>query len=170
MVVKAIVNLVEGLPLKDPEAQLEIQFDDEHLIIKEKGFKGLKTVIENTFRIPLCNILDAIVTTEKEVVDKSKSVIGRGVLGGAIFGPAGLILGGMSGIGTKQKKETTWVYIVSFVSSGGEIKNITFKMPFMMTSVTEKFDKALKKKLASMERSEEVKKILNQPEQKEFLL
>ncbi|AFL99527.1 hypothetical protein Desde_1095 [Desulfitobacterium dehalogenans ATCC 51507] len=166
----ALVNLIEGLPLKDPEAQLEIKFDDEYLIIEERSFKVFKTVIENTFKIPLCNILDTIVTTEKEVVDKDKSAIGRGVLGGAIFGPAGLILGGMSGIGTKKKKETIWVYIVSFVSSGGEIKNITFKMSFVMKSVTDKFDKTLKKKLDSIERSEEVKKILTKTDQKEFLL
>lgn len=39
-----------------------------------------------------------------------------------------------------------------------------------MKSVTDKFDKTLKKKLDSIERSEEVKKILTKTDQKEFLL
>ncbi|MHB8207774.1 hypothetical protein [Mucilaginibacter sp.] len=34
---------------------------------------------------------------------KEKSVIGRALLGGLLFGPAGAIVGGITGIGTKEK-------------------------------------------------------------------
>lgn len=42
-------------------------------------------------------------TTKSELVYMDKSVIGRAVLGGLILGPLGAVIGGMSGIGTKQK-------------------------------------------------------------------
>lgn len=38
-----------------------------------------------------------------EITEKDKSVIGRAVVGGLLLGPVGAIVGGMSGIGTKQK-------------------------------------------------------------------
>ncbi|WP_138751799.1 hypothetical protein [Paenibacillus sinopodophylli] len=157
---KAIVSLIDGLPLKNPDAQLELTYDKEFLVIVEKEFVGFKTNAVNTFKIPLSNFLESTVTTEQELVEESKSVIGRGVVGGLLFGPAGLILGGMSGIGTKQAKKTNQVYLVSYLSSSGEIKNITFVMPSLMVSVTKKFDKDLKKSLTKVQRSAEVLRIL----------
>ncbi|ANY67091.1 hypothetical protein BBD42_11935 [Paenibacillus sp. BIHB 4019] len=157
--VKAIVSLVDGLNLKDPEAQLEITFDNEYLIIVEHAYKGFKRNVENTFKIPLANFLESTLTTDKDMGEVQKSVIGRGIVGGLIFGPAGLVLGGMSGIGTKKGK-TLQVYIVSYVSSSGDINNITFKMPLPMVSVTRKFDQLLKKNMQLVLRSEAALKIL----------
>lgn len=168
--VYAVVNHLDGLSLKKEYAQLEIRYDDEYFIIEEKGMKGFRTIIENTFKIPLRNMIDGVVTTTTELVEKDKSVVGRGVAGGLIFGPAGLILGGLSGVGSKKKKETKWVYIVSYLSSSEEIKNITFTMPSIMSDVTKKFDKKFKRHLEGIERSEGVKRIIDQPEQDEFIL
>ncbi|WP_342505614.1 hypothetical protein [Sporosarcina sp. FSL K6-2383] len=167
---KAIVSLVDGLPIKDPKAQIELTFDEERFIIVEKGFKGFKSIAATTFNIPLKNMLATVLTTEKELIEKNKSAIGRGVLGGVLFGPAGLILGGLSGIGKKSGSKQNYLYIISYVSSNEEIANITFGMPAMMNGVTGKFDKVLLKKLATIEPSELVKEFRGVDEQTEFNL
>lgn len=51
----------------------------------------------NTFQINLKNV-----ELLKEITEKDKSVIGRAVVGGLIFGAVGAIVGGMSGIGKKE--------------------------------------------------------------------
>jgi hypothetical protein len=155
---KAIVNLVDGLPLKNPAAQLVVTTDGTFILIEEKG-QGFRAVVENTFKIPLENFLESTVTTTEELLEVNKSVIGRGILGIALFGPAGMILGGMSGIGKKEKKKIQHVYIISYLSSSGEVKNITFEMPSMMVSVTRNFDNELKKVMKSVQRSEAAMRI-----------
>lgn len=39
---------------------------------------------------------------EEVAIKKSKSVVGRALLGGVLFGPAGAIVGGMTGLGEKK--------------------------------------------------------------------
>lgn len=154
---KAIVSLIDGLPVKDPAAQLDLTFDKDSFVIVEKGFAGFRTIAENTFRIPLKNIISTMLTTEKEFQEKDKSVIGRGVVGGVIFGPAGLVLGGLSGIGKKQTAKNRYLYIVSYVSaSSGELENITFTMPAAMNGVTKKFDAKLHKQLQNIDSAPKV--------------
>ena len=41
-------------------------------------------------------------TTKAELINMDKSVVGRAVVGGLILGPLGAVIGGMSGIGSKQ--------------------------------------------------------------------
>ncbi|GGG81901.1 hypothetical protein [Paenibacillus radicis (ex Gao et al. 2016)] len=129
---KALVKLVSGLELTNEENQLEITFNSEFLIIEEKGFRGFKSVVENTFKIPLANFLGSKIETGTDVFDK-----------------------------------VIHAYIVSFVSSNGEVRNITFKMPFLMISVTQKFDKKLKTQLINVPRSEAVINILKQAQEQE---
>lgn len=160
MSVSALVNLLDGLSLTDPKAQIKLSYNQEQLIIEEIKHSIFKMTAVNTFRIPLCNLLDTIFTTEKEMIETSKSVIGRGVVGGLIFGPAGLILGGLSGIGNKKSTQTRQVYIVSYVSTEGEVKNITFSLSFLTTDVTRKFDKNLRKQLANVPKSSAAIQIL----------
>ncbi|EPD52754.1 hypothetical protein HMPREF1210_01134 [Paenisporosarcina sp. HGH0030] len=167
---KAIVSLIDGLPLKDLNAQIELTFDDQNFIIVEKGFSGFKKIAASTFTIPLTNIIDTLQTTEEEFVEKSKSVIGRGAAGGLLFGPAGLILGGLSGIGNKKSTKKSHLYVVSYVSSDMQLKNITFSMPSLMTGVTKKFDDQLHKKLKATTPNDLVFDYRNQEPQKEFNL
>ncbi|MET3657825.1 hypothetical protein [Sporosarcina psychrophila] len=149
---KAVVSLLDGITLKNPKAQLDLSFDEEHFIVEEKGNKGFKTIVAASYKIPLKNLSATLLTTEKEFLEQSKSVVGRGVAGGLIFGPAGMILGGMSGIGKKQKVKKNYIYIISYVSAENEIKNITFTMPMLMNGVTRKFDNLLKTKFTPIEK------------------
>jgi hypothetical protein len=165
---KTVVTLVSGLSLSDPKAQLEITFDEENLVITETGFSGFKKKVANTFRIPLSNVLETMVTTEEEFYEKQKSVVGRGLAGGIVGGVAtggilflpGVILGGLSGLGKKQKSKNLPVYLVSYVSSTGEPKGITFSLPALSVLTTKGFDTALKKKLKTVARSDAAKSLL----------
>jgi len=167
---KAIVSLVDGLPIKNKDAQMELTFDENQFVIIEKGYEGFKIVAKTTFNIPLKNILVTLLVTEKELAEKNKSAIGRGIVGGVLFGPAGLILGGLSGVGKKRGFKKTCLYIVSYISAGGEIQNITFSMPAPMNGVTKKFDEKLLQKLSTVEVSDIVKEYRKADDQTEYNL
>lgn len=48
-----------------------------------------------------------VIEPQKQIVEKkSKSIVGRALLGGVLLGPVGAIVGGMTGIGNKEVKIT----------------------------------------------------------------
>lgn len=55
-----------------------------------------------------------------EIQEKEKSVIGRAVTGGLLFGGAGAVVGAISANGKKEKKVTKLMFIISYTSSAGE--------------------------------------------------
>lgn len=71
---------------------------------------------------------------EKEVntqtVETNKSPIARGIVGGALFGGAGLVLGGLSGLNKKTttvKNTNNYVYI-KYKNSDNQENILTFKI------------------------------------------
>ena len=56
--------------------------------------------------------------SEDEIIEKSKSVVGRAAIG-SLFGPLGGIIGGMSGMGKKQVTQTKYYYVISYISASG---------------------------------------------------
>lgn len=53
-------------------------------------------------------------TSHEELINADKSVIGRAVVGGLILGPLGAIIGGMSGIGSKEKFINKNYFVINF--------------------------------------------------------
>ena len=55
--------------------------------------------------------------TDKEIIEKQKSVLGRAAIGGLFLGSLGSIIGGASGIGTKKEVNNTRYVIINYKSS-----------------------------------------------------
>lgn len=66
--------------------------------------------------------------TEKEIIEKSKNVVGRAAAGAMLFGPVGALIGGMSGIGNSQKQKSHTFYIIHFINSQEEEAIITLEI------------------------------------------
>jgi len=94
-------------------------FDNQIVIVPKIGVK---------FVLDLSKIRAAEYKTERELIEKSKSVVGGGAMIGTLLVPGlGTIVGGMSGIGTKKKKGALNCYmILNYENSSGELAGVTF--------------------------------------------
>ncbi|MFQ9545604.1 MAG: hypothetical protein ACLR02_11350 [Clostridium sp.] len=86
------------------------------------------------------------VTSEEEILEKSKSVTGRAVIGGVLLGPLGAIVGGMSGIGDKKKEKTRYYLIINYKSKDDEIKVLSFEVTNSL-GAWDKFIEHVRKKI-----------------------
>lgn len=112
-------KLVEGTSLQ-PELMYDVALYDDHLTIKLPLGKQDTT-------LKYSQITDVFYGLQTEIVTTGKSVIGRAVAGGLLFGGVGAVVGAVSGSGTKQKKERRFYFIISYTSSAGEDKFIRFE-------------------------------------------
>ena len=78
-----------------------------------------------TISLLYSQILETGIYSETEILEKSKSVIGRSVAGGLLFGPLGALIGGMSGVGTEKTKKNHYYYTISFTSSDNSSRMIS---------------------------------------------
>lgn len=68
--------------------------------------------------ISLKDISNVAIISDKEIIEKDKSVIGRGIVGNVLFGGAGLILGGLSGLNKKQVVQNIDYLIINYKDNG----------------------------------------------------
>ena len=68
--------------------------------------------------IDLKDISNVAIISDKELIEKDKSVIGRGVVGSVLFGGVGLVLGGLSGLNKKQVEQNIDYLIINYKSNG----------------------------------------------------
>jgi hypothetical protein len=74
-------------------------------------------------------IVNVALLSESEVIEKEKSVIGRGIVGGLLLGPLGAQVGAISGVGTKTKEKQHHYVVINYTpSAGGEIQAISFEI------------------------------------------
>lgn len=59
-------------------------------------------------------IIKLSTATEEQIMTESKSVIGRAIVGGLLLGPLGAVVGGMTGIGSKQKLKGKYYLVINF--------------------------------------------------------
>lgn len=126
---KVRLMLLGGIPNITKWEYLDIRYDKEFLYLDR--FEKLKifgkNTIKETYKIPHDRIITMEVMTHEEVKVKEKSVIKRGLVGGLVFGPAGMILGGMSGIGSTTQVRSTPYFIIAYSGENEEeIKNLVF--------------------------------------------
>ncbi|MGR6544848.1 hypothetical protein [Paenibacillus tundrae] len=108
---------VDGLGLGSVECKI-IRFDDRILIDANT----------HKFEIPLERVRAAVALTEQEIIQKNKSVVGRALIGTLIVPGLGTIVGGMSGVGTKQKKGKNNHYLIlNYLDSNGQLVAVSFQ-------------------------------------------
>lgn len=98
----------------------EVALYDDHLEI-------IPLSKQNKLLLNYNQITDVFYGGKTELIQKPKSVIGRALVGGMIFGGTGAVIGAVSGTGTKTEKKTHLYFIISYTSSDGEDKYIQFE-------------------------------------------
>lgn len=101
---------------------VNISSEEQCLVIKNKVFNN------SIIKIRLDQVTGANVITEKEIIEKSKSTVGRAMIGGVLLGPLGAIIGGISGIGVNQKSKSHYYMVINYKSQNGDIKVISFEI------------------------------------------
>lgn len=91
---------------------VEVALYFDHLEISAVGIAPISLSFEK--------ITDVYYGIETEMVNKPKSVIGRAVTGGLLFGGVGAIVGAVSGTDEKQKKVYRTLFVISYTSNGEE--------------------------------------------------
>lgn len=89
-------------------------------------------------------IKDVVYSSDIQTISKSKSPIGRAIAGGLLFGGTGAIVGAISGVGTKEKKEYKFYLIINYTSKTGEDKFLQYEDQSLNAGL--KFSKLLKEK------------------------
>ena len=113
-------KLLDGLGKNSSGDMVDVALYDDHLIIKGGISKQEITLNYN-------QITDVFYGYKTEIVETNKSVIGRAVAGGLLFGGVGAVVGAVSGTGPNEKKQTSLYFIISYVSSNGEDAFIRFE-------------------------------------------
>lgn len=92
---------------------LDVALLDGHLAIK-----GPLRKQENTLRY--AQITDVYYGLRTEAVEKNKSVIGRAVVGGLLFGGVGATVGSVSGVGKKETRKAKRRFMIAYTNQAGE--------------------------------------------------
>lgn len=111
-------NLVEDVAHLKSNNMYDVALYDDYLEIKN---------LLGSVKLKYEQITDVYYGLETEIVEKSKSVIGRAVAGGLLFGGTAAIVGAISGTGTKKEKTKHFMFIISYTSSDGQDSFITFE-------------------------------------------
>lgn len=73
-------------------------------------------------------VIAAAKINEQKISELDKSVVGRAVVGGVLLGPLGAVVGGMSGMGKKQKKVYKDYFVINYTSANDEPSVLSFEM------------------------------------------
>ncbi len=94
------------------------------------------------FNVKSENIKGMSIILAKDLLEKKKSPVLRGIVGNVIAGPGGLILGGMSGLNKGSKSE--YVLIINYLSKNEEEKSLVFGIKYgkvLAENFIKKFEK-----------------------------
>lgn len=98
---------------------VDVALYDDHLAIKSPAIKQEIT-------LNYSQITDVFYGKKTEIVESNKSVIGRAVAGGLLFGGVGAVVGAVSGT-EKETKKSGFYFIISYTSGDGEDKFLRFE-------------------------------------------
>lgn len=113
-----------------------------HVMLCQFGLKVCGKFYTPIMDLHFKQIISLCETTQQELSVKSKSVIGRGVVGGIILGPIGAIVGGMSGIGSKTKTINKPYLVINYWSKTTfEPASLLISCDFKPTHFIKRFEK-----------------------------
>ena len=101
-------NHVSGISLYVEDEVIQATIEDKNITFKSVLDK------KKVANLNLYKITSARIYTEKEIIEKDKSVVGRAITGTLIAGPLGTLVGGMSGIGNKKKKKNYRILVITY--------------------------------------------------------
>lgn len=143
---------ISGMPKYDEMSRMTgtpykvhsiLHLEDDGVIIEAvtyRNFSASAYDILTSYFIPKERLVAAELITTRNLEEKQKSVIGRGIAGAIVFGPIGAIIGGMSGIGTKTVTNVTAALCLAYESKGGGYENMAFDIePSLINSTPIEF-------------------------------
>lgn len=137
MSVKSNFKLVDGIPGWGQDVNVvTAELLEDRIVFSKAAMKNSPTI-----SLMLEQIIETDVYTEKDIIEKSKSVVGRAAVG-ALFGPVGAIIGAVSGTGSKKRVKTELYYTILFNSSAGAPSLIVLRCGCMGCHMSE-FNSAL---------------------------
>lgn len=104
--------LVSGLPLQI-NSKVNLLLFSDLLVLRGKGM---------TAQIKLQDIKVATSMKYNDFAQVDKSVVGRAVVGGVLLGPVGAVVGGVSGVGKKNKAGD--YLVLNYIDSSGQLAAI----------------------------------------------
>jgi len=86
-----------------------------------------KVTVNDQQTIPLTRIKEAVNFSQKDIETKNKSVVGRSIIGAALLGPLGAVVGGISGVGQKNKDINTAFLALHYTDKDGASETAVFR-------------------------------------------
>lgn len=115
--------VVDGcVPSMSAPSTVKISLLPEQIEIKQ--IFGGKSVAYLSYN----QIIAAEKVNEKQIMELDKSVIGRAVVGGVLLGPLGAVVGGMSGIGSKNKTVYKDYFVINYTAKSSESAVLSFEI------------------------------------------
>ena len=119
------ISGLEKMYIKDIMIYATWNNSERSIIFKNRIYT--KKQIEKTVNLSIDKINRIEIVSEKEIIEKGKSVGGRAVIGGLLLGPLGLLVGGMSGIGKNKTTKIKMFMVINY----DEDKVITLELPLI---------------------------------------
>lgn len=137
---KIIFQMEDGLQSIQKGMPVEIILLEDELNIKQNFSR------KEPSHLRYEQVINAGVVREEEITEKNKSVVGRAVVGNLVLGPLGAVVGGVSGVGKKEKKKLKAYFVINYKSSqDDEVKVLSFLVTGNTIGLP-KFEKELKEK------------------------
>lgn len=109
---RLLINHVEGLNVFNFQEDLNLMLDlEENTLIFESVMDSKK---KPNVKLSFDKINYINETTDKEIIEKDKSVVGRAAVGTLLAGPLGAVIGGISGAGSKKETKETQIITIGY--------------------------------------------------------
>ncbi len=110
---------LEGLPLA-AQTSCIISLINDALIIETMNSK-------QRFELNISQVITIQQNANRQVTEKKKSVIKRGIAGNMLFGSTGAVVGGLSGLGTKEISQLVYDLTIVYTTNTNETNTLIFR-------------------------------------------